>query len=144
MNYKKASVYTIIAYISKFSFLLIFPIIRRILLKFNSISEDFSSVAFEELKIIGKSYSLTLLETKTLPERNFLMDMLEDDGTYWVEIQEEDLATLTAAWQDYERLVSGPYLQDTARSRQHALLGGQIGIGKRRQHGERRLSDQQC
>lgn len=56
MNYKKVSAYTIIAYISKFSFLLIFPIIRRVLLKFNSINENlfpiFSEVFFVFLILI--------------------------------------------------------------------------------------------
>lgn len=47
MTYKKASIYTMVSHISKFSFLLIIPVIRRLLLKFNSINENLISASFE-------------------------------------------------------------------------------------------------
>ena len=49
-----------------------------------------SPAHFEELKITGKYFSLELVETKTLPERNFISDMLFDFVQSWQEIQEAE------------------------------------------------------
>lgn len=65
MNYKKVSSYTIISYISRFSFLLIFPIIRRILLKFNSINENLFPI-FSEVFLVFLISIYSFLEYRSV------------------------------------------------------------------------------
>lgn len=50
-----------------------------IYLKLSSISyfKIISDTAFEELKIIGKKYSLSTVEAKQLPERNYIQDIIK-------------------------------------------------------------------
>lgn len=36
-----------------------------------------SELEFEELKIIGKKYSLDMFEAKQLPERNYIQDIIK-------------------------------------------------------------------
>jgi hypothetical protein len=62
-----------------------FPIFRKYL-NGKSYFKIYSEDSFEELKITGKHFSLTQIKTSTLPERNFLADMLHEYHLYWEDI----------------------------------------------------------
>lgn len=65
-----------------------FPVYRRYLNDRSYFKIESSSV-FEELTITGRCFSLNKIETKTLPERNFLSDMLFNYKDHWIEISEK-------------------------------------------------------
>jgi len=45
-----------------------------------------STDQFEELQIIGQKFNLHSFEVKILPDRNFMSDLLENQGNRWVVI----------------------------------------------------------
>ena len=45
---------------------------------------------FEELNIIGKTYSLHNFQSKILPDRLFIQDMIDNRNNHWDEISEEE------------------------------------------------------
>ena len=44
----------------------------------------------EEIQLIGKKYAVNQLEARILPERNFIMDLLEMSSGYILEISEKE------------------------------------------------------
>ncbi len=42
---------------------------------------------FEELRIMGSHYNLSLHEAKILPDRNYIADMIGLEGGFWVAIE---------------------------------------------------------
>ena len=48
--------------------------------------------SFEEINIMGKSFTIIRHTAKILPDRNLLMDMLYDYHTYWDEITANEYA----------------------------------------------------
>lgn len=52
--------------------------------KINSASD------FDELQILGNTFSLTKLVAKILPDRNYINDMLCNTNEYWVLSNEEE------------------------------------------------------
>ena len=45
---------------------------------------------FDEIKLTGKLIELHHFEAKILPDRNFILDMIEMEGGFWVESSESE------------------------------------------------------
>lgn len=66
-----------------------FPLFRkyshnRTFFKINSLKD------FEELNLIGQSYTLRNFEVKIFTDRIFIQDLIENRNNYWVSIPEEE------------------------------------------------------
>lgn len=57
---------------------------------FKIISEN----AFEEIRAIGDKYFIYQFTVKILPDRNFIADMLNNNGDFWETISEEEYLTV--------------------------------------------------
>lgn len=52
-----------------------------------------SPTRFTEYQLIGsRGYAVHTIEVKTLPERNLFMDLLQNEGERWVELDEAGFA----------------------------------------------------
>lgn len=49
-----------------------------------------SSTQWEEIQLIGSNAFLTVFEVKIMPDRNFLNDMLANEGNHWAVIDEQE------------------------------------------------------
>jgi len=49
-----------------------------------------SSLEWEELQIIGSKVIFSAFEVKILPDRNFMSDMLTNEGERWLPTSEEE------------------------------------------------------
>lgn len=52
-----------------------------------------STTNFDELQILGNTFSLTKLVSKTFVDRNYIADMLENSSEYWVCSNEDEFET---------------------------------------------------
>lgn len=53
-----------------------------------------SQTQWEELQIVGKKVLVHQMEVKILPDRNFMMDMMSNEGNRWVIIDEKEYEDL--------------------------------------------------
>lgn len=49
-----------------------------------------SKEILEEIQIIGSKFIIHKVQARTLPERNLIFDLLENEGARWIAIQEEE------------------------------------------------------
>lgn len=59
-----------------------------------------SEERFIELQIVFKTYNITTHEATTLPDRNYIYDMVYNYVPYWVEIEESEYAEKVAWCKD--------------------------------------------
>lgn len=49
-----------------------------------------SADSFEELKIMGNNYSLKYYKATILPDRNYIADLIKNEGNHWEIIDERE------------------------------------------------------
>ena len=49
-----------------------------------------SAAEFEEVQVLGNRYTLHVIQSKILPDRNFISDMINNHGGHWVMIDEAE------------------------------------------------------
>lgn len=54
----------------------------------NTYFKIISTDTFEELKIMGNNYSLKNYKAKILPDRNYIMDLINNEKNHWEIIDE--------------------------------------------------------
>lgn len=55
-----------------------------------------SNDSFEELKIMGNNYSVKHYKATILPDRNYISDLIKNEGNHWEIIEETDFNEVLA------------------------------------------------
>lgn len=56
----------------------------------NTYFKIISADSFEELKIMGNNYSLKYYKATILPDRNYISDLIKNEGNHWKIIDERE------------------------------------------------------
>lgn len=56
----------------------------------SALFEIISEVEFRELKKIGSAFEIHRINAKILPERNYIADLINNNGGHYVEISKEE------------------------------------------------------
>jgi hypothetical protein len=56
----------------------------------NTYFKIYSTTSFDELKIMGNKYSLKNYQATILPDRNYISDLIKNEGNHWEIIDEEE------------------------------------------------------